>query len=84
MATPGAGGGAIRGSVWAEDEFTGSLHDKRVARTRHRDDDYFEGGIFNGGWTWLNVNGGPVNRHREMSITNERDDSRHGLEPLDE
>jgi len=45
MTAVGLGGGVIRGSVWVEDEFTGSLHDKRVARTRHRDDDYFEGRV---------------------------------------
>ena len=45
MTAVGLGGGAIRVRVWVEDEFTGSLHDKRVARTRHRDDDYFEGRV---------------------------------------
>ena len=45
MEATGLGESAIRGSVWAEDEFTGSLHDKRVARTRHRDHDYFEGRV---------------------------------------
>jgi len=45
MTAVGLGGGAIRVSVWVEDEFTGSSHDKRVARTRHRDDDYFEGRV---------------------------------------
>jgi hypothetical protein len=45
MTAVGLGGGAIRVSVWVEDEFTGSSDDKRVARTRHRDDDYFEGRV---------------------------------------